>query len=119
MAVNPLTVVALGRSGVSIDETLTAATVTDGDSFINDGKTYFNIVNGSVGDITFTVTPVQTIDGQAIAAKVVTVKATGDADGLDTQFIGPYTKTFEQTNGTIIGICSAVATVTIGAFRLP
>ena len=119
MPATALTVVELGRGGVSVDETLTAATVTVGESFVNDGKTFFNIVNGAGAPINFTVTPVQTIDGQAIAAKVVVVAATGDGDGLDTQLIGPYTKTFEQTDGTIVGICSSVTTVTIGAFRLP
>lgn len=119
MTVNALTVYDITRSGVSSDEELVEPTVTDGDSFENDGKTFFHVINNSAGDVTVTVTPVRTVDGQAVAAKVVTTKATGDGDGLDSMLIGPYTGTFEQTNGTVIAICSAVADMLIGAFRLP
>ncbi len=120
MAVNPLTVVDVVRGGVSSDETLVEPTVTFGDSFINDGKTFFHFINNSAGDITITITPVRTYDGQAVAAKVVTIKATADGDGLDSLFLGPYTKTFEQASGgTVIAICSAVTDMLVGAFRLP
>ena len=119
MAVNELTVVDIVRAGAAGDDTLVEPTVTDGDSFVNDGRTFFHIVNGSAGAINVTITPVRTVDGQAVEAIVVEIAATGDGDGLDDQFLGPYTGTFEQTDGTIIAICATVTDMLIGAFRLP
>jgi hypothetical protein len=84
----------------------------------NDGRTFLYVVNGSVGAITVTVDNPSTVDGQALADLVVSVAATGDGDGLDKKFIGPFTGIYNQTNGSILAICSAVTTVTIGAYRL-
>ena len=113
-----LTPVQIARAGVSSDKTLVAPTATHGNKVINDGKTFLRVINGSASPITVTVDVVGEVDGQTLADLVVTVAATGDADGKDDQLIGPFTKTFEQADGYIWAVCSAVATVQIGAFRL-
>jgi len=118
MTTTTLTVFEISRSGRSVTEHLSAATETDGDQFLNDGKTFLVVKNGSVSPITVTVQTPGSIDGQALADLTVTIAATGDGDGLDFQFIGPFTGTYNQSGGYVLAVCSAVADVTLGAFRL-
>lgn len=113
-----LTVYEISRAGRSVDEQLIAPTATHGNKFPNDGKTFLRVLNGSGGDITVTIEAPGSVDGQAIADLVVTVKADGDADGLDFMDIGPFTATFNQSDGYVWAVFSAVATVTVGAYRL-
>lgn len=119
MSVNELTVYEIARAGITRDKNLVEPEDTDGDSFANDGRTFFHLVNASAGAINVTITPVRTLDDQAIDPIIVEIAATGDGDGLDDQFLGPYTGTFEQTDGTVIAICATVTDMLIGAFRLP
>ena len=118
MAAGTLIVNEISRLGKAVEENMVAPTVTDGDSFANDGRTFLYVINGSVGAITVTVDTPATVDGQALADLTVTVAATGDGDGLDKKFIGPFTATSNQSGGTVLVTCSAVATILIGAFRL-
>lgn len=118
MTTTTLTVFDITRSGRSVTEHLSAATLTDGDQFLNDGRTFLVVKNGAVAPITVTIATPGTIDGQALADLTVTIAATGDADGLDFQFIGPFTATYNQTGGYVLAVCSSVTTVTLGAFRL-
>lgn len=118
MTVGSLAVIGISRTGVSLVAGLTEPTETDGDVFSNNGRTFLYVENGSMGDITVTVDCPHIIDGLILADRVVTVKATGDEDGLDKQFIGPFTAIFNQSDGTVLVKCSAVADVLIGAFQL-
>jgi hypothetical protein len=113
-----LTVLEILRAGVSLDKTGVTPTATHGNKFLNDGKTFLFVRNGSVADITVTIDTPGSVDGQALADLVVTVKATGDANGLDELLIGPFTATFNQSDGYVWAVFSAVTTVTAGAFRL-
>ena len=94
-------------------------TATHGNKFLNDGNTMLRIKNSSVADITATIDITQTVDGLAVTDRIVTVKATGDADGLDFLDIGPFPASYNQTDGYVWVTFSAVADVLVGAYRLP
>lgn len=113
-----LVVYSIARTGISLSEELVEPTITTGDTFANNGKTFLYVENGSVGDITVTIDCPHVVDGLTLADLVVTVKATGDADGLDKMLIGPFTAIFNQSDGTVLATCSAVTDVLIGAFQL-
>lgn len=113
-----LTVQEVTRAGKSVTKQMTAATATHGEKFINDGKTKVRIKNGSASPITATIYSNRTVDGLTLPNVTVTIAATGDADGLDFQDIGPFPPgTFNQSDGYVWVVCSAVVTVTIGAYR--
>lgn len=118
MAAGTLVIQEITKAGLSLTEELVEPTATDGDTFTNDGKTFLYVENGAVGDITVTIDCPHVVDGLTLADRVVTVKGTGDADGLDKQLIGPFTAIFNQSGGTVLATCSAVTDVLIGAFRL-
>lgn len=118
MTTGTLIVHDITRPGLAVEENMVAPTATDGDYMPNDGKTFLYVINGSVGAITVTIANPRTIDGQSLASLVVTVAATGNADGLDKQFIGPFTATSNQSNGSIKVVCSASSDVLIGTFRV-
>lgn len=113
-----LTVQEISRVGKSVTEQLVTPTATHGNKFRNDGKTMLRVKNGSVGDITVTIDCPGSMDGQAINNLVLAVKATGDGDGLDFLDIGPFTAIFNQSDGYVWAVCSATASVSIGAYRL-
>jgi len=114
-----LTIYEIERAGESLEKNLVTPTATHGNKAANDGKMFFYVKNASGGDITVTIDTPGTVDSQTIADLVVTVKATGDANGLDKQLIGPFTSTFSQSDGYVWAVCSATTSVSIGAFRLP
>ena len=114
-----LTVQDITRAGKSLDHDMVAATATHGNKFINDGRTVLRVKNGSGAPITATIDNPAVVDGQAVADLVVSVAATGDGSGLDYQDIGPFPPSFNQADGYVWAVFSAVATVTVGAYRLP
>ncbi len=118
MAAGTLVVYNIVRAGLSLTEGLVEPTVTDGDSFANNGKTFLYVENGSVAPITVTIDCPHVVDGLTLADRVVTIAATGDGDGLDKQFIGPFTAIFNQSGGTVLATCSAITDILIGAFQL-
>lgn len=113
-----LTVQEISRAGKSVTEQLVAPTETHGNKFRNDGKTLLRVKNGSEAPITVTINTPGSVDGQALEDLVVTVAATGDEDGLDFVDIGPFTATFNQADGYVWAVCSAVTGVLVGAYRL-
>jgi hypothetical protein len=114
-----LTVQEIGRTGKSVTEQMTAATATHGEKFINDGKTFVRIKNGDGSPVTATINTNRSVDGLTLPNQTVTIAATGNADGLDFQDIGPFPPgTFNQTDGYVWVTLSAVTSVTIGAYRL-
>jgi hypothetical protein len=107
------------RAGIPVTHSMEEPEATNGNKFLNDGKTFLQVINGSVGAITVTVdTTGLSAGGMALADLVLTVAATGDGDGLDKQFIGPFTRNSNQTDGYVWAVCSAVTDVLIGAFRV-
>lgn len=113
-----LTVNEISRARKSVTEQLVAPTETHGNKFLNDGKTFLRVKNGSMADITVTIDVPGSVDGQAISDLTVTVKATGDADGLDFVDVGPFTAIFNQSDGYVWAVCSAVTDVLVGAYRV-
>lgn len=113
-----LTIQEISRSRKSVTEHLVAPTATHGNKFLNDGRSWLRVKNNSVGDITVTIDCPGSVDGQAISDLTVTVKATGDTDGLDFVDVGPFTAIFNQSDGYVWAVCSAVADILIGAYRL-
>lgn len=76
-----LTATSFSRSGVDV---IGAAAASGGDTFANTGYEIFVVKNGSGGSINVTFTSTVTVDGQAVADKVVAV-----ADGAHVS-IGPF-----------------------------
>ena len=105
-------------------ETL-AAVDADGNKFYNNGKTWLQIVNNYTETVTATFVTPGTIGGLAIEDKAIAVAASS------TDFAGPFsTAYFNQSTGSsdpnyvYINYStnitdSTVASVTIGAYRLP
>ena len=114
-----LTIYDITRDGIALEKNVVTPTATHGNKFANDGKIMLYVKNASAGDITLTFDTPGSIDGLALADKVVTVKATGDTNGLDKQLIGPFTSTFNQSDGYVWVVCSAVTNVSVVALRLP
>lgn len=114
-----LTIKDISRAGLSLTKHLVTPTATHGNKFSNDGKTVLLVKNGSGAPITVTIYANRTVDGLTLPNLTATVAATGDADGLDFQVIGPFTSTFNQTDGFVWAVCSSVTSVSVGAYRLP
>lgn len=104
-------------------ETLAAADA-DGNKFYNNGKTWLQIQNDYTETITATFVTPGTIGGLAIEDKAIAV------DASTTDFAGPFqTAYFNQSSGSDLNYVyvnystnitdSTVASVTIGAYRLP
>lgn len=110
MAVTALAVQQIGRAGVT---PVFSAANTDGHTILNDGKTFLEVKNGG-SEITVTIDTPQTVDGLAVANRAVVVAATtGD------KMIGPFTTDYNQVGTEYILVTfSAVASVTVGAFRV-
>jgi len=107
-----LSVVEITRAGVVTTTLPTTPTATHGNKVLNDGKTFIEVNNGSGDSINVTIEAPGSVDGFAIADLVVAVAA-----GVRKK-IGPFTGVFNQADGYVWVVCSAVTTVTIGAFRL-
>lgn len=106
-----LTVQEISRAGVS--GALTAA-ASGGDEFVNDGRTYLDVANGSGGSITVTAVTQSTVDGLAVADLAVAVGA-----GVRTK-IGPFPPNiYNDVNGRVQITYSGVTSLTVNPFRLP
>lgn len=82
-------------------------------SLINSlGDTALVVQNGSLAPITVTVKIPKTVDGQAVASKVVTVAAGA------TKVIGPFLRTvYNQADGTVHADVSVTADVDVAALK--
>ena len=110
VVINPVTIV---KTGVLSTTMPTTPTATHGNKIPNDGKTYIEVANGAGAPINVTIDTPGTVDGMAIESLIVAV-----ANGTR-QKIGPFPLSFNQSDGYVWGVCSSVATITMGAFRLP
>lgn len=106
-----LTVVPGTRAGIIVSGG--AAAAAGGDSFPNTEKEVVVITNGDSGahDVTF-VSP-QTVDGQAVADKTVTMAAGA------TYVIGPFPAgTYSDSGGNVSMTYSAVTSVTVKVIKV-
>ena len=102
----------LARTGIT--PVYNAATVTEGDGFANDGRTFIHCLNVSVGIITLTISTPGTVDGLAIADRTVAIPAnTGNL------MIGPFPPdVYNQSNGQVYLDWSDVTTMTFAVVRM-
>lgn len=106
-----LTVQEIAITGTT--ETLVAANA-GGDTFKNDGRTFFAVKNASASPITVTFTTPGKVSGVDIVDPVVTVT------NATTRDIGPFNPSvFNAASGLVSVAYSAVATVTVCPKRLP
>jgi hypothetical protein len=114
-----LTVQNLSLTGLAA--TLAAATATTGDKFDNptDERTFLRVTNGSGASINVTITAQAAninVSGYglvALANQVVAVAAGASKD------IGPFPAAlWNDANGQVNFVCSAVTSVTVGAIRM-
>jgi hypothetical protein len=114
-----LTVQEISRAGKSVLKALVTPTATDGNKFLNDGRTMLRVKNGSAAPITVSIKVGRLVDGLAVADRSVAVAAIADPNGLDKKDIGPFIEDYDQIDGYVWAVCSAVTDVLIGAYRLP
>lgn len=99
------------RAGIT-DTLPTTPTDVHGNKVLYDPTMWLEVNNGSGSPITVTIDIPRLVDGQAVTDPTVTVNA-----GVRKK-IGPFTPDYEQTDGYVWFVFSAVTSVTIGAFRL-
>ena len=107
-----LPVVEIVRAGIVSTTLPVTPTATHGNKMLNDGRTFIEVNNGSGDSIDVTINTPGSVDGYAIAELTVAVAA-----GVRKK-IGPFTSIFNQSDGYVWVVCSAVTTVTMGAFRM-
>ncbi len=89
------------------------AAETDGNAVKNEGNQFFYIKNGSGGAVTITFQTPRTVDGIAIE------EVTDSLGAGNEEMYGVFsTHVFNQSNGEVWVDFSAVASVTIQAFKL-
>ena len=107
----------LAASGIDNTTLPTTPTATHGNKVRNDGKVWLEVNNGSGAPITATVDVPSAVDGLVdgltVPDRTVTIAA-----GKRYK-IGPFKPIYNQTDGYVWLVCSAVTDVTIGAFTLP
>lgn len=106
-----LTPVTTSRAGVS--DAGGAAASAGGDTFTNDGMTMLLVKNGSGSAITVTELIGQTIDGQAVTAKTVSVPAG------QTMLLGPFPAAIytDPATGNMAFTYSGVTSLTVKAIK--
>ena len=102
----------IARAGLDLTTLPVTPTATHGNKILNDGKTFLLVKNGSGSPVTVTFNTPGSVDGQAIDDLVVSVAA-GKLVA-----IGPFTSVFNQSDGYVWAVFSAVTDVTIAACRL-
>lgn len=90
-----------------------SAANADGHSIANDGRVFQHIKNGSGSSINVTAQTPATVDGLAVAERVVAIPAGEE------RMIGPFQPgIYNQADGSVYIDYSAVTTVTVATFRL-
>lgn len=106
-----LTVVDLVRAGIDMASAVAAA--GGGDSFVNTGKEFLAVKNGSGGAITVTFVTQVTVDGQPVADLAVSVPAGHTMD------IGPFPPGYyNDGSGQVQVTYSGVTSLTVMPVRL-
>jgi hypothetical protein len=106
-----LTVQTIVKAGITPSYVAAAG---GGDTFVNDGETFFHVKNGDASSITVTFDAVGKLEGFAIADLAVTVAATSE------EMVGPFPRGIFNSGATGVGVSySAVTSVTVAAIKLP
>lgn len=106
-----ITVTEIPKTGVA-PPSLSAANA-GGDTFVNDGKTFLHVANGSGGALTVTVDAQRLCDQGFDHDAIVSVPA-----GTE-RYIGPFPKNIFNTTGGVCDVSySGVTSLTIGALKL-
>jgi hypothetical protein len=108
--INPTTT---SRTATNVTTTLQAAT-NGGDFFATTGVELLAIQNGGGADITLTITPQQTIDGQSVAAKTYTIAHTS----APLYIIGPFSRTtYGDASGNVVITYSGVSSLNVAVIK--
>ena len=111
MARGVLTVQEIARAGLT--PAYGAGDAVNGHEFLNDGKTFVHIKNGSASPITVTIPTPGKVDGLDVAERTVSVLATSE------KLIGAFpTTTYNQSGNKVYIDLSDATTVTLGAFKI-
>lgn len=105
-----LSVQEIDRDG--LNPTLSAA-AGGGDSWANTGKEFIYINNGDASPVTLTIVTQQTVDGQAVADRTVTIPAG------EFRLVGPFpVGTYNDGNNLCQLTYSGVTSLTLGIVKL-
>lgn len=89
----------------------------DGNAFVNGGKTFLHVKNGSAGAVTVTIITPITVSGRAVEDDIISIPAGGE------RMIGSFPPKFFNGSGVDANKTqvdfSAVASVTAAAVTLP
>lgn len=84
-----------------------------GDEFLNDGSQFLRIANGDASPMDVTIVSQSTVDGLAVADRVVTVAAG------TVKLIGPFSPgVYNDANGKVQLTYSSATSLTVGVFHL-
>lgn len=108
MVATPVPVTEITRAGITPPAATTGDTV-NGHSVVNDGYMHLDVSNSAGAPGTLTISYPQTVDGQAITPKAITIPAT-----TNNVRIGPFPV---QVYGTTINFTVSAATVTLRAWH--
>jgi hypothetical protein len=110
MAATAITVQQMTSAGL---EATTAAANVDGNYFINNGKTFLHVINGSASDITVTIdSPTECSQGGTHDVPVL-------VSAGEERFIGPLNQgRFNDDNGRVNVTYTAVTTVTVACISI-
>lgn len=103
-----LTVQQINLSGVAMTANSAAA---GGDTFANDGRTYFKAINGDVSSTNITFVTPQTVSSAALAVSDLVVAVAASADKV----IGPFP--VETFGSTVSVTYSSVTSLTVDVFK--
>lgn len=107
----PRTAITAQRAtSTGLDLTAEAANV-DGNSVVQTGHRVLKVINGSAASINVTLPTPGTVDGLAVADRVVAVPAGA------TRYISVVNTAYRQPDGTVLIDYSAVATVTVAVLE--
>lgn len=115
-----LTVTQINPTGITDAEALMAAAAGGGDSFLNTGKEYLEVLNGSGGSITVTISS----NGAGAKCSFGVAGTQHDktlvlAAGKRGRIGGLPPAQFNDANGRAQVSYSGVTSLTVGAFALP
>lgn len=105
-----LSVLEITRAGVDVGAVAAGA---GGDEFANTGEEFLYVKNADASGKVVTIVTQQTIDGQAVADRTVSVAASEE------KFIGPFqTSVYNDTDGLVQVTYDDVTSVTVRAVKL-
>lgn len=107
------TVQTIGRAGLNLETVAVAADVGLTEKWAGTGAEFLYVNNGQASPITVTITIEQTVDGQTVAARTVSVPASHH------MLIGPFpTGVYNDTSGNVNISWSSATSVTLAVLLL-